>query len=233
MAFTVSRDGGRSFLPPVRISEDGWAVDGCPDDGPAIAVDGRGEVRLAWPTVIDDQAGRRDLLHIDTRWPALHTTRPHPNARRTQTVAPSDCRRPCRTDLRRVGRKRKGTPRLGSAGVAASARSCTPVRRRCDAVPEGRCGLPCPRRYRRRAGGCVDHRSRSHTLRGPDPADALRPSTRAGVPVRAAPGLPSFSLDTLDDGGWPAFEHDQRVASDTRRLPVARDRQHKGVSPRT
>ena len=68
------------------------------------------------------QAGRRDLLHIDTRWPALHTTRPHPNARRTQTVAPADCRRPCRTDLRRVGQKRKGTPRLGSAGVAASAR---------------------------------------------------------------------------------------------------------------
>jgi hypothetical protein len=53
MAFTMSRDGGRSFLPPVRVSEDKWAIDGCPDDGPAMMVDGRGTVHLVWLTVID------------------------------------------------------------------------------------------------------------------------------------------------------------------------------------
>ena len=111
------------------------------------------------------QAGRRDLLHIDTRWPALHTTRPHPNARRTQTVAPSDCRRPCRAHLRRVGRNRIWTPRLGPAGVAASARSCTCVWRRCDAVPEGRCGLQCPRRYDGGLVACGRPAAIPHALR--------------------------------------------------------------------
>ena len=43
MAFTMSKDGGRSFT-SVRVSEDGWAINGCPDDGPAIALDRRGDV---------------------------------------------------------------------------------------------------------------------------------------------------------------------------------------------
>ena len=53
MAFTVSRDGGRSFSEPVRVSEDGWAISGCPDDGPAMAVDNGGAVHIVWPTVLD------------------------------------------------------------------------------------------------------------------------------------------------------------------------------------
>jgi hypothetical protein len=56
MAFTVSRDGGRSFSDPVRVSQDGWAISGCPDDGPAMAVDPKGAVHIAWPTVINDGA---------------------------------------------------------------------------------------------------------------------------------------------------------------------------------
>ena len=39
IAFTVSRDGGRTFAPPVRVSEDKWSIEGCPDDGPAMAID--------------------------------------------------------------------------------------------------------------------------------------------------------------------------------------------------
>jgi hypothetical protein len=54
IAFTSSRDGGRSFSSPVRVSEDGWAINGCPDDGPAMAVDASGTVYLVWPTVIGD-----------------------------------------------------------------------------------------------------------------------------------------------------------------------------------
>ncbi len=56
IAFTVSRDGGRSFTPPARVHEDGWAIDGCPDDGPAMAVDAGGVVHLVWPTVLGGDA---------------------------------------------------------------------------------------------------------------------------------------------------------------------------------
>jgi hypothetical protein len=52
MAFTLSRDGGRSFSPVVRVSEDHWAINGCPDDGPALAADARNVVHIVWPTVL-------------------------------------------------------------------------------------------------------------------------------------------------------------------------------------
>lgn len=52
IAFTVSRDGGRTFATPVRVSEDGWQLEGCPDDGPAMAVDRDGTIHLAWPTLV-------------------------------------------------------------------------------------------------------------------------------------------------------------------------------------
>ena len=39
-------------LRAVRVSEDGWAINGCPDDGPAMAVDRAGTVHIVWPTVI-------------------------------------------------------------------------------------------------------------------------------------------------------------------------------------
>ena len=52
MAVARSTDGGRTFASPVRVSEDGWAIDGCPDDGPSLAVDARGVVHIAWPTLV-------------------------------------------------------------------------------------------------------------------------------------------------------------------------------------
>ena len=52
MAFTVSRDGGKSFAPPVRVSQDGWSIHGCPDDGPALAAGPDQRVHIVWPTVI-------------------------------------------------------------------------------------------------------------------------------------------------------------------------------------
>ncbi len=39
MALSRSRDGG-SFEPAVRVSEDEWELEGCPDDGPSIVPDG-------------------------------------------------------------------------------------------------------------------------------------------------------------------------------------------------
>jgi hypothetical protein len=54
IAFTLSRDGGRTFAAPVRVSEDKWQLEGCPDDGPAMAVDAGGRIHIAWPTLIKD-----------------------------------------------------------------------------------------------------------------------------------------------------------------------------------
>jgi hypothetical protein len=55
MAMSVSRDGGRTFAPPVRVSEDQWMLEGCPDDGPAVAVDARNVAHIVWPTLVSDQ----------------------------------------------------------------------------------------------------------------------------------------------------------------------------------
>jgi hypothetical protein len=52
IAFTISGDGGRTFAAPRRVSEDGWAIDGCPDDGPALAAGADQSVHVVWPTVI-------------------------------------------------------------------------------------------------------------------------------------------------------------------------------------
>ena len=51
MGFTASRDGGKTFSPLVRVNQDGWSINGCPDDGPAMAVGAKGVVHLVWPTV--------------------------------------------------------------------------------------------------------------------------------------------------------------------------------------
>ena len=67
MAFSVSRDAGRSFSAPVRVSEDGWAINGCPDDGPAMAVDARGTAHLVWPTVIPGATPQGALYYASTR----------------------------------------------------------------------------------------------------------------------------------------------------------------------
>jgi hypothetical protein len=52
IAFTVSRDGGRTFAAPIRISEDKWAIDGCPENGPAMAIDRENRVHIIWPTLV-------------------------------------------------------------------------------------------------------------------------------------------------------------------------------------
>lgn len=46
---STSRDGGRTFAEPVRVSEDNWQINGCPDSGPTAAVS-RGRLYVAWMT---------------------------------------------------------------------------------------------------------------------------------------------------------------------------------------
>src|SRR5205085_8881486 len=45
---------GLMLVPPIRVSADNWQLDGCPDDGPAIAVDAALRTHLVWPTLVRD-----------------------------------------------------------------------------------------------------------------------------------------------------------------------------------
>ena len=67
ISFSVSRDGGRTFRAPVRVSEDHWALDGCPDDGPTMALDRDGVVHLVWPTLVQGAQPAIGLFHASTK----------------------------------------------------------------------------------------------------------------------------------------------------------------------
>jgi hypothetical protein len=57
IAFSASRDGGRTFSTPVRVSEDKWQIEGCPDDGPSMALDPAGRIHVVWPSVVTERGG--------------------------------------------------------------------------------------------------------------------------------------------------------------------------------
>lgn len=52
-----SADGGRRFQLPVRVHEDHWVLNGCPDIGPDLAVDSRNGVHAAWYTGAPGRTG--------------------------------------------------------------------------------------------------------------------------------------------------------------------------------
>jgi hypothetical protein len=54
IAFASSTDGGRTFSPPIRVSEDKWMLDACPENGPALTVDAARRVHIVWPTLVQD-----------------------------------------------------------------------------------------------------------------------------------------------------------------------------------
>ena len=64
IAFTTSHDGGRTFATPVRVSEDKWMLEGCPDDGPAIAIDAGKVIHVAWPTLVTDEKTAEPTIAI-------------------------------------------------------------------------------------------------------------------------------------------------------------------------
>jgi len=71
IAFTASRDGGRTFAAPVRVSSDGWILDGCPENGPALAVGADNVVHALWPTLVGGANGDAEstlaLFHATSR----------------------------------------------------------------------------------------------------------------------------------------------------------------------
>jgi hypothetical protein len=71
IAFTMSRDGGRSFAPPTKVSDDRWELNGCPENGPALAVDVSNAIHVLWPTLVKGTAADAEpalaLFHAVTR----------------------------------------------------------------------------------------------------------------------------------------------------------------------
>ena len=61
---------------PARVSEDQWMLQGCPDDGPAMAVDREGRIHIVWPTVVTDHgAGQKVLFYAASDDGRTFTTR--------------------------------------------------------------------------------------------------------------------------------------------------------------
>lgn len=67
IAFAKSADGGRQFGPVVRVSEDRWELNGCPEDGPSLAVDNSGTIHIAWSTVINGDDREKAVFYATSR----------------------------------------------------------------------------------------------------------------------------------------------------------------------
>jgi len=63
IAVARSIDNGASFGAPIRVSEDGWKIDACPDDGPAMVADGHGGIHIVWPTLVAGDTPRKGIFY--------------------------------------------------------------------------------------------------------------------------------------------------------------------------
>ena len=156
IAFSLSRDGGRTFAPPVRVSEDRWVLDGCPENGPAVAVDGRNRIHVVWPTLVQGSGPTRNRRsRFSTRRPrtgagsrrasAFRATAPFA-IRRLPRLLTVPLRSPGRDRERRAsGRARAGDGQLGwvrpgstalhrPTAVVAPSRTWQPAIACCDLV---------------------------------------------------------------------------------------------------
>jgi len=63
IAVARSNDNGATFGAPIRVSEDGWKIDACPDDGPAMVADGHAGIHIAWPTLVAGDTPRKGIFY--------------------------------------------------------------------------------------------------------------------------------------------------------------------------
>ena len=115
IAFTLSRDGGRTFAAPARVSEDGWSINGCPDDGPALAAGPDARVHVVWPTVIPGPEPMGGLFHASMGEGArFGAAPPDSHAGQPEAVASAGGGRRPWAPLRGVGRdpRRRSQRRL-------------------------------------------------------------------------------------------------------------------------
>jgi hypothetical protein len=62
---SVSRFSNGKWSPPEGVSKDGWEIEGCPINGPAISSNGK-NVALAWFTAPDDKPAVYVMLSADS-----------------------------------------------------------------------------------------------------------------------------------------------------------------------
>ena len=209
MAFTMSRDGGRSFARRLRVSEDRWGLDGCPDERPGDrARRHRRRMHIVWPTLVPAARGRakpdarallRDVARRAStftpgeRLPAEGTPR-HPQlalgadgalvgrvGRAGQRVA-ADCHRPLRRSTA------SGRPRIRREPLADGGAGVYPAHRRRASTPSSPCGRATrqPRR-RSRCGVCSASPTVAHrAMRSLARAHRRLCDRAAGVPGRGA-----------------------------------------------
>jgi hypothetical protein len=67
IAFAKSIDGGHGFGPIVRVSQDNWQLNGCPEDGPSLAVDSSGAIHITWATVVNEGEPYKALFYATSR----------------------------------------------------------------------------------------------------------------------------------------------------------------------
>jgi hypothetical protein len=133
IAFTMSTDGGRTFAAPIRVSEDHWVLDGCPENGPALSVDARGRIHVVWPTLLPAAKGSSEepdlaLFYATSpdgrRFAARQRIPSGPNARHAQVVIDESGALVVVWDESAGGRRRIAVARgtVDANGVASFAR---------------------------------------------------------------------------------------------------------------
>jgi hypothetical protein len=63
IALAESKDNGATFGAPLRVSEDGWQLNACPDDGPAMVADSHGGIHIAWPTLVPGATPHKEIFY--------------------------------------------------------------------------------------------------------------------------------------------------------------------------
>ena len=51
----------------MRVSQDNWQLNGCPEDGPSRAVDLSGTIHIAWATVVNEGEPIKALFYATSR----------------------------------------------------------------------------------------------------------------------------------------------------------------------
>ncbi|HET6898040.1 MAG TPA: sialidase family protein [Vicinamibacteria bacterium] len=145
IAVARSTDGGKTFSTPVRVSEDGWQIAGCPDDGPALAVDETGTLHVAWPTMAggDDHAAKGIFYSYSTDGgrtfaPRMRIDEAGTGAAHPQIAAgggrvaivwdeAGPTRRACLREVSRDPKRSGGTPVLGAIQVLSAGPAVYPA----------------------------------------------------------------------------------------------------------
>ena len=71
LVVSASRDSGQTFAPEVRIANDGWCLNACPDSGPSLTMKGN-RIFVAWLTEGHDARARIQLSWSDDQGKSFH-----------------------------------------------------------------------------------------------------------------------------------------------------------------